>query len=270
MPSNPGVTLQINLTTKDQAKLSINTTEKVISMAVKNVAFAAARNRQRKLKANIHRDFAPVVERELQNMARDVARLGIGLANPNNPPPGQLSIGGRVSKYMIGQTGPMAISSMTGTWAVRTKAYMKQKVKKYRTRKWFKNTGRLESQLRNVGTYRAAYGPVSVQFIPTSLTSERSSLISNLGRSSGGQSANIMIGRLQVSPMRRLSMNDLPGLGQKANYNERLLSPLADSVERKLAGRPGSYRPVLEPFLAYYMMRKIPNAVLLKLEDSLS
>ena len=240
-----------------------------LGAAVENVGFKAARNRQRRLKANLQRDFAPLVERELQDMAKKISVMAIGLANPNNPPPGVLRIDGPISAAMAGQAGPMTVASMTGLWAARTKPYMKWKLRKYRTRKWFKNTGELQRRLRSSGTYRSAYGPVSIKFTPTSLTG-RTSGLSTLGRSSGGQSTNIMIGRLEVNPLRRITAGDLPGIGEVARYNARLMNPLADSIEKKLSGRKGKYRPVLEPFLTYYLTRRIPNAVYRKLEDSLT
>lgn len=271
MPSNYDVTLNINFVAKGPQRLDRSATDRTVSLAVHKVGFRAAANRQRKLQANLHRDFAPVVERELQSMARDVSRMAIGLSNPNNPPPGSLSLGGRVSSKMLGLADPMPIASMTGQWATRSKVYMRQKIKKWKTRRWFKNTGRLQDQLKSVGTYRAAYGPVSVKFVPRAIRTDGSgAAVSNLGRGRGGQSTNIQIGRLEVSPLRRLRLSDLPMPGRQARYNEALLSPLADSVERKLAGRKGKYRPVIEPFLSYYLTRRIPNAVYLKLEDSLS
>jgi len=268
MPDNADININLNLTWGNGKRLDKSDLEKPASLAIDKIGFYAAKNRQRKLKANLQRDFVPVVERELQKMARDISRMGIGLANPNNPPPGNLSITGRVSRYMT-SSSPMSIASMTGVWATRTKAYMKRKVKKYRTRRWFKNTGRLQKQLADVGTYRSAHGPISVKFTPTGLSEGR---VSTLGRSRGGQSRNIMIGRLEVKPFRRMSVSDLPGIGQKASYNRVFMSRFADSVARKLTGQPskGKYRPVVEPFMSYYMERKIPNAVLLKLEDSLT
>lgn len=273
MSANDDVTLNINFVFSGSKSVNKNDADSALGVAVSNVGFKAAKNRQRKLKANLHRDFAPIVERELQQMARDVARMGVGLANPNNPPPGRLSISGKISSYMAGRSAPMNIASMTGTWATRTKAYMRRKVKKYKTRRWFKNTGRLQSQLKSLGTYRSAYGPVSVKFTPRQVQGGSSGArVVGLGRSPGGQSRNIQIGRLEIKPFRRLSLGDLPDIGQKADYNRSLLSPLADSIERKLTGQPktGKYRPVLEPFMSYYLSRKIPNAVFLKLEQSLA
>lgn len=262
------ITLNINLTfgKKSSSKQPVR---QAIGFGVQNVAFSSAKNRQRKLQKNIQRDFMPIVERELQKMARDVSRMGIGLANYRNPPDGVLSIDGPVSSIMKGNSGSMSISSVTGEWAVRTKSYMKWKFKRYGTRKWLKNTGRLQEQLGKVATYRSAYGPISITFKPTNLNAS-SGQLSTLGKSSGGQSTNIILGNLQVKPLRRLRMGDLPGIGEKATYNTSLLSPLADSIERKLAGRKGKYRPVIEPFLTYYMGRKIPNAVYRRLEKTLA
>lgn len=269
MAQNDDVTLTINLRWSREGRWQKNTADKPIQLAIQNVGFRAAKNRQTRLKQNLHRDFAPIVERELQSMANDVSRMAIGLSNPNNPPPGVLTTPGRISRPMIGNTGPMSISSMTGTWATRTKPYMKWKLKRYNTRRWFFNTGQLQRQLRSVGTYRNAYGPVSIKFTPTAMETVPGG-VSNLGRSAGGQSTRIMIGRLEVSALRRLRLGDLPGIGQQAQYNERLLSPLATSVRRKLAGKKDKYRPVIEPFLTYYLTRRIPNAVYRRLEDSLA
>lgn len=268
MPNND-ITLVLDFRLGRTPKALPNLGERIVNMGIQNVGFKAARNRQRRLRANLHRDFAPVVERELQDMARKIASMAVGLANPNNPPPGILSIDGRISRAMLGNAGPMSIASVTGTWALRTKAYMKYKVKKYGTRRWFYNTGVLQKQLRNMGTYRAAYGPMSLRFTPTPLVAP--SAVSTLARSPGGQSTHIIVGKLEITPLRRISLSDLPGIGQRAGYSEKLLSPLADSVERKLTGRAKtSYRPVIEPFLTYYLNRKIPNAVYRRLEDSLA
>lgn len=269
MPSNlDDVTLNIKLVF-GKSQDSKTKVRDALGFALGNVGFRAAKNRQRRLQSNIQRDFAPVVERELQKMARDVARLGVG--HSRNPPSGSLSIDGEVSSAMKGDSGSMTIASVTGKWAVRSDVYLRWKMRKYRKRNWFQNTGRLQGQLGKVSTYRAAYGPISIKFTPTNL-SATSGALSRLGRSGGGQSTNVIIGKIEVRPLRRLTMGDLPGIGQQASYNPRLLSPLADSIERKLTGRPKQtgYRPVIEPFLSYYMGRKIPNAVYLKLEKSLT
>lgn len=267
------VTLNITLTLGGPRAINPvkSDSERAVNLAIEGVAFRAAKNRQRRLQANIQRDFGPVVERELQQMARDVSRLAIGINGDsgNNSPRGILSISGRISKPMIGNSGPMSIASMTGEWAVRNKAYMKWKMRKYRTRKWFLNSGKMQDQLGKVGTYKNAYGPMSIRFIPTNMGR---GALSNLGRSGGGQSTNIQIGRLEVTPLRRLRLSDLPGLGQPATYSPGLLSGFSTGLQRKLTGHPNTtgYRPILEPFLTYYLTRKIPNAVYRRLEDSLA
>ena len=272
MPDDVTLNINLRLGHSSPATLVKTDSEKAVNFAVEGIAFRAARNRQRRLQANIQRDFAPVVERELQNMARDVSRLAIGINGDsgNVSPRGILSITGRISRPMIGNSGPMTIASVTGQWAVRSQAYMKWKMRKYRTRKWFLNTGRLQDTMGRVGTYKNAYGPMSIRFIPK--TMPRAGGLSNLGRSSGGQSTNIQIGRLEVTPLRRIRLSDLPGIGQPASYNPYLLSGFSSSIQKKLTGHPESvgYRPIIEPFLTYYLTRRIPNAVYRRLEDSLA
>lgn len=250
------------------AKLEPNLGSRVANMVIQNVGFRAGRQQQEMLKRNLYRDFMPIVERELQTMARDVSRMGIGLANPNNPPPGSLAITGRVAAAMVGNSGSMTIASVTGTWAVRNKTYMKSKFKHHRTRRWFQNTGKLKAILAKIGTYTSAYGPISVKFTPANLSDVTTFAV---GRSQGNQFRYIHTGNLSVTPLRRISLSDLPGIGQKAEGpNNRILGGLPADAKRKLTGRADKYRPVLEPFLTYYLNRKIPNAVYRKLEDTIS
>lgn len=238
-----------------------------MSYAVSNVGFRIAKNQQDKLKLNLQRDLGPIVDQELAKMARQVATMAVGLAQPNNPPQGMLAIDGRISRAMAGNAGPMKIGSVTGLWAERTKAYMKWKVKRHRTRRWFKNTGKLQGELGKRARFKQAYGPVVVKFIPVKIPEPQ---VLSFGRSAGGQSNFITTGRLEVRPFSRLSLEAIPQIGQKASYSPALISPWVGYIEDKLKGHPSkAYRPIIEPFLAYYMRRKIPNAVFRKIEDSI-
>lgn len=266
---NDDVFLNLNLVVSRSARPETSPTKRAINIGIQNVGFRIATQKKDQLAKNLYRDFAPVVERELQDMARKVAMLGVGLNAANKAPPGTLSITGRISQAMLGNSGPMSIASVTGQWADRSEIYMKSKFKKYRTRKWFQNTGSLQKSLGKASTYVNSYGPLKVAFKPAAFS--KNSIISSLGRSSGGQSPTaISIGRVEITPLRSLRLNDLPGIGQQASYSERLLGRLPPSIKKKLAGRREKYRPVIEPFLTYYLNRKIPNAVYLKLEDSLA
>lgn len=234
---------------------------------MQNVGFRAGRQQQELLKRNLYRDFMPIVERELQTMARDVSRMGVGLSEPNNPLPGSLAITGRISTAMLGNSGPMTIASVTGKWAERNKTYMKSKFKRYRTRRWLQNTGKLKAELAKIGTYQSAYGPISVKFTPMKLNDVTMFAV---GRSQGNQFRYIHTGNLSVTPLRRISLSDLPGVGQKATGpNDKLLGKFNKDTKKKLVGHAKKYRPVVEPFLTYYLNRKIPNAVYRKLEDTI-
>lgn len=268
MPSENDVRLTINLVPKGTATLDRNLTNKAIGIAIGNVGFRIASNKRDQLAKNLQRDFAPIVERELSEMARMISTMAIGIGNPRNPPTGQLKISGRISQAMLGQAGPMSIASVTGKWAERSKVYLKSKFKKYRTRKWFYNTGQLQGKMAKLSTYHTAYGPMKLTFKPASFSKD--TVVSGLGRSSGGQSNTaIAVGKVEVTPLRRIDLGDLPGIGQPAVYSEKLMGRLPMSVRKKLSGRKGKYRPVIEPFLTYYLNRKIPNAVFLKLEDTM-
>ena len=163
----------------------------------------------------------------------------------------------------------MQISSVTGPWKQRTKAYLKWKAKTYRTRRWFKNTGELQAALKQVGTYHQAYGPMAVKFIPTKVPQPS---VLNIGRSRGRPSNFIVTGRLELTVFQRLDTSDLPAIGQRATYSKKRLSGFADDIEQKLVGKDPNkkYRPVVEPFLTYYINRKIPNAVFRKVEKVLA
>lgn len=238
-----------------------------MNYAVSNVGFRIAKNQQDQLRKNLQRDLGPIVDAELAKMARQVSTMAVGLANPNNPPQGMLAIDGRISKAMVGNSGPMKVGQVTGLWAERTKSYMKWKVKRHRTRRWFKNSGSLQAELGKRSRFKQAYGPIMVKFTPTRVAQPT---VLSLGRSAGGQSGFIETGRLEVRPFSRLSINDLPGIGQKAGYSANIIDRWVPQIRTKLKGHPNkAYRPIIEPFLTYYMRRKIPNAVYRKIEDSI-
>ena len=241
----------------------------VADYMVESVGFRAGRKQQQQLGRNLRRDFGPIVDRELSKMARQVATMAIGISNPNSAPSGSLRIDGRIAKAMIGRSGPMSIASVTGQWRERNQTYMKWKFRTHRTRRWFKNTGELQADLAKAGTYKQAYGPMGVQFIPKPI-SEPSVLA--IGRSRGRPSKTIITGILELTVFEKLGIGDLPGIGEQASYSKGRLSGFADNIETKLTGRDPeiNYRPVIEPFLTYYMNRKIPNAVFRKVEDVIS
>lgn len=243
--------------------------EGVVNYVIKDIGFRAGYAQRKRITQNLFRDLAPIVQRELDQMARQVATMALGINGTNTAPPGSLKITGPIAQSMRGNSGPMTIASVTGQWRTRNKTYLRWKFQNYRTRRWFKNTGKLQSQLGNASVYTKAYGPISVKFIPSNDVAAPSLL--GIGRSRGRPSNNIVVGRIEVKAFQKLRSQDLPQIGQKAEYSKKRLSGFADSIQKKLTGKKPktNYRPVIEPFLTYYINRKIPNAVFRKLEQSL-
>ncbi len=268
MPNND-LNIVLNFTFKPRPAAAKVTGEGLANYVIQDVGFRAGKKQQRNLGKNLRRDFGPIVDRELQKMARQVSTMAIGISNPNSSPSGSLKIDGPLARAMQGQGGPMRISSVTGQWRQRNKSYLRWKAQTYRTRRWFKNTGQLQGQLKQLGTYREAYGPMAVKFIPAKVPEPS---VLNIGRSRGRPANTIITGRLELTVFQRLDVSDLPGIGQQANYSKKRLSGFADDIEQKLTGKDPEkrYRPVLEPFLTYYINRKIPNAVFRKVEQVLA
>lgn len=235
---------------------------------INDIGFQAGNLQRKKINKTIQSRLGIIVDKELNQMARGISNTIVGLAGSNKQPSGSIRITGKIARAMKGRSGPMTISSVTGIWRERSKTYLRWKSKKYRTRRWFKNSGELQSQLSKASTYKNAYGPMSAKFVPARIPQAS---LSSLGRSVGRPSREIVTGRIEVSVFSRLGISDLPGVGRKATYSKKRLSGFADNIERKLTGpNPKiAYRPVLEPYLTYYMNRKIPNAVFRSLEDSI-
>lgn len=267
---NNDLNITLNFEFSPRPKATPITGQGVADFAVQSIAFRAGEKQKKQLGSNLRRDFGPIVDRELSKMARQVATMAVGLSNSNSSPSGSLKIDGPLARSMKGNTGPMRISSVTGQWKERSKSYLKWKAKTQRTRRWFKNAGgQLQSELSQLGTYRQAYGPMGVKFTPQNIAEPT---IVNLGRSRGRPSKFIVTGRLEVTVFSKLGISDLPRINEKAKYSKRRLSGFTDGIQRKLTGPNPSkkYRPIIEPFLTYYMNRKIPNAVFRKVEQAIS
>lgn len=269
MPSN-NLNIILNFTFKPSPSVIPIKGDGVVNYVVQDVAFRAGAKQRKQLAGNLQRDFAPIVQRELHQMARQVATMAIGINGTNTAPPGSLKITGSIAQSMVGKAGAMKISSVTGEWRSRSKAYLRWKSKTHRTQKWFKNSGELQTELGQASTYQQAYGPMAIRFIPIKGISAPTIL--DIGRSRGRPANTFITGRLEMAVFERLKISDLPGVGEQAGYSKKRLSGFADSIEQKLTGNnpKTNYRPLVEPFLTYYINRKIPNAVFRKLEQVIS
>jgi hypothetical protein len=214
---------------------------------------------------------------QLKDMGRKIASQAIGLGPYQRHPIGRLELEGPVSTALLKAdpyvSRPMNLSTATGDWRARTKEYLARKAKKFGHRKWWVNTGDLKTQLQTPSMWIGAYGPVRVFWRPEQITTGYSQgsplFVSNLARGVG-RSYTISTGRIEMHILGRITremLNDPDERSYDSRFNG-LLGSLPDDVERKLVNRGDPYRPVIEPFLTYYLNRRIPNAIWLAIEKS--
>jgi hypothetical protein len=213
-------------------------------------------------------------------MGRKIATLAIGLGpGATGPAGGQLTLEGDVSgalrRLNPDFTSPMAIRSVSGQWAARSQDYLRRKMKKFGHRKWWLNTGELRSAVQRPELWTGAYGPIRVAWVPKdiqhSFSEGRAVRFSNFVRGVG-RTRTVTTGEIHIKVLGRITKDMLNDPGQPS-YDSRftgLLESLPESIERKLSGRTDKhYRPVIEPFLTYYLNRQIPNRVWSTLEKSI-
>lgn len=183
-------------------------------------------------------------------------------------------------------------------WHKRSKRYLDHKQRdpsaRYRN-KWFGYTGKLKDYLSNLDSsdYEASFGPINVIFTRTRNPAKPKNITTS--GSAGGISAQVQVGRLEVLVFNKITPQMLPGL---STFNPRQSNPLPgpgvaqllpqnDNVAKlmnKSARRKthkyyrhrdgsrhrrpnsatiqgGVHRPAVDPFVAFYLTRAIPNAV---------
>jgi hypothetical protein len=250
----------VNTFAKNFANILINQ----VAIASKEETFKAARDRL------VNRvDLA--VNREIAQMSFMVAKF---LTQPERAsgPTGTITgsdptlsktasnLRWRVREYDLSKSGIH--------WAERQRNYMLWKHKHGHSSDWWKLHGGLAESLNKASFYTTNFGPVKVEFIRSSATGDIKNVTST---GSGRPTVNLNVGTISVSVMGKLTPEMLPSLasgdptGNVAPSGKRNLTRLItdQSVSTKLGhgGPGGQYRPVLEPFLAYFLTRAIPNAV---------
>lgn len=250
-----------------------------VTYAVQDIAFKAAKNQQRNVQNQLQSKISGIVMSELSSMGRKIASQSIGLGPSNRyPRGGSLEIEGPVSTA-FSRVNPqnvarMSIQAVTGQWRARTEEYLRRKAKKFGHRKWFLNSGELRTALMNPQMYIGAYGPIRVSWLPerieTSYGRGAANRFSNFVRGVG-RSYTVSVGQLHMTVLGRITRQMLNEPGQRS-YDSRfngLLDSLPEDVEKKLANRGDPYRPILEPFLTFYLNRQIPNRIWYLLEKSI-
>jgi len=162
------------------------------------------------------------------------------------------------------------LSAFGAGWGSRSNAYMKQKKKEGYTGDWWLRTGELRKQLSNEALYKQL-GPVIVTFTKTDGEVKGEAKQTASGRK-GNVSSTYSVGRLDVQVMGRVTLDMLGNALHGGNSGKLIPSLFSDkSIANKLLHRGATgYRPVLEPFLSYYLTRAIPNAVFNRTEKLIS
>jgi hypothetical protein len=254
-------------------------TWQAVNYAVDDIAFRAGKKQQRQISGQLESKISGIVVSELRAMGRKIARQAIGLGpGARWPSGGSLEVEGQISNTLRemdpSRVQNMSIKAVTGIWRARTQEYLRKKSKKFGHKKWWLNTGDLRREMQNPQMYLAAYGPVRVTWIPEKVERSKAdqfvTRISSFARGRG-QSHNISVGKIRISILGRITADMLNGPNMPS-YDSRfngLLGALPEGVEKKLASRGNPYRPIMEPFLTFYINRQIPNRIWRTLEQSI-
>lgn len=182
-------------------------------------------------------------------------------------------------------------------WAPRQTRYVRRKKRKLGHARWWDYDGLLKGWVSSAENLIQAFGPVAVLFTKVKdqrLVSTRvdaagklqKTPISNvdINRTASGRSGRLTqkyaVGRVEVIALGNLTAAMLPGLANgdlhRNNVDGRAsgLIGLVDRVSPDVAVELGqrrtvAYRPVLEPFLTFYLTRAIPNAVFNRIERTI-
>lgn len=243
----------------------------------------AKRNRAR-ITAGFRQNIADIVRVEMDRMAETIAKFIVHPASAKGPR-GAMSIRSQNSVVMSQAGKSRGWSSSYNAkqsgikWKERDRSYVKKKQRK----EWWDNTGELKASLKAKSGkyYEDAFGPVRIRFTKGQIAAEGSpSTSSGL---SGRLSKRVVIGRLDVSVMGRITPAMMPDLG---TFNPMTSAPRGAGVARLLqnqhgsddivaklmgkssarGGKPGSHRPAIDPFVSFYLTRAIPNAVYRRIE----
>jgi hypothetical protein len=226
------------------------------------------------------------VRAELTHMALLFRRHIITAAGTKTSPSGFLDTATK------GEAPPrMAIAEGLPAWAPRNAEYLRRKRAATGGIGWFDNRGWKESQYDARFASRVArsgkqnndhgllfremrqdvwetmFGPISVRFYRARKLSPEDS-VANIG--SGKKNLQVQIGSLQVRALGKITPAMLPGyttgtIMASSNGNPALIN-LVSGYDPKLGYRLGNmrngvYRPTLEPFLGFFLLRALPHAV---------
>jgi len=270
--------LRFRFRTNNQTKVSVN--ESVRSMAkdfasilVNQVVISASNKAFANAKRTLTNNVRAAVSREVVQLTYMVGRFLVqpdGATGPN----GEISAfdpvasehARKLGRGFYGDLSRYSLKNSGVNWRPRTNQYLMWRAKQgVMHDNWWDYTGDLHEAVSKTNFYYENFGPISVQFVRnTEATPGRDVTLTGRGRTS----ATAHVGTIIVNVLGRITPEMLPALAAGKpdngatptgrNHIGRLVAD--DDIRAKLEGNK-SYRPILEPFLAYYLTRAIPNAV---------
>lgn len=271
----------------DTAKES---TRSFASAIAREVAFRASEESYKEIKQTISTSLQADAKRELTFLMSLYKRHIIGASANRSKPSGMLRYALGPSNTDVGfDDENYAIADLLPAWAPRSPEYLRQKRRRGWGQTWWSARGDLASQL-NADTLLSAYGPIRVSVRRDISETDRVAQRGAAGQFRGArlnvpgyeQHIKLNVATIRVFAMQAITPSMLPALASgtvnamnsdEPTRGHRFLAPLM-AVNAPLAYRLGRlsyethrYRPTLEPFLAWFLTRAIPNALALRIQQ---
>lgn len=261
--------------------------ESFARILLREVAIATSKRTQENARRSLVTRIKSEIRREIIKMAQTISRFVVQPERAKGPSGIARMAASGVSQTMqttlgrgMSGVGYYDVGRSNVNWRERSLAYMRWKKRKNYGTDWFRNRGHLQRQLGRESTYNG-FGPIVVLFHPNR---KQTPIGGNVNLTSTGRTGRVSetyeVGRLEVIAMGRITAAMLPSLasgdvGDATPVGGQRISNLitGQRTREKLSGlstgegnSPREYRPVIEPFVSYYLTRAIPNAVFLRAE----
>lgn len=253
---------------------------------IENFAFSYAEDSFREMAGRLEVQLRRDIMRELRHMAALFQRHIIGAAPSSSHPAGYLDT---VAPSWEGVYDRVAIRASVPAWAARSHQYLRDKKRVIGHQRWWESHGTLAKAM-TTDNWISSFGPIHVEFrrshkaqltTPnTAAPGQRSTARNNYATVFGGTNnghVKVVVGTVRVVALTNITPQMLPALrsgdpttlnSDRGNDSLMLMvqAGMGDDVAYRL-GRLSSkesgmrYRPTLEPFLAFFLTRAVPNAI---------
>lgn len=277
-------------------------------MVTDEVAIGASDEAFQRARRTFVRGVKTAIQAEVSRMASLIGRF-LPLPDKYTGPNGEMSLsdGMSATARLMGFPQTFNRKQTDISWSARSSRYLRWKRNHEMPARWWEAHGDLRKEMaaKTGKFYEDAFGPVRVRFEKAAIRDQRgrfakrgvNTLAVNPGDIEGGASKRVnvtasgrqgriaseyQVGTLEVDVFGKITPSMLPGLPRmdptKADAfpGEGLVGLFPNDgpggVRNKLLGtRKGShYRYAVEPFVSFFLMRAIPNAVWNRTEKLIS